>query len=52
LIIQFLSDCKIFVGKRMGQESRIKLRQNFGIAPFLTEIAEPELALEKLNIND
>ena len=52
LIIEFLSDCKIFVGKRMGQESRIKLREKFGILPFLTDISEPELALEKLNIND
>jgi len=30
----------------------IKLREKFGILPFLTDISEPELALEKLNIND
>jgi predicted Fe-Mo cluster-binding NifX family protein len=52
LIIKFLSDCKIFVGKRMGQESRIKLKQNFGIEPFITDIADPETALEQLELND
>ncbi len=52
LIINFLSDCKIFVGKRMGRESEIKLKQNFGIEAFLTDIAEPETVIGKLNFND
>jgi hypothetical protein len=40
LIIEFLSDCGIFVAKRMGQESIIKLEEKFGIKPILTELLD------------
>ena len=49
LIISFLNDCKFFVAKRMGQESRIKLKENFGIISVLTEITEPEEAIKTIN---
>lgn len=40
LIIEFLSDCGIFVAKRMGQESIIKLEEKFGIKPIITELLD------------
>ncbi len=45
LIISFLNDCNVFIGRRMGQQSRVKLGENFGITPFLTEITSPQEAL-------
>ncbi len=51
LIISFLNDCKIFVAKRMGQESRVKLKENFGILPFLTDKTSPEEAIKTLEID-
>ncbi len=52
MIIGFLNDCKIFVARRMGQESRIKLKENFGIIPFLTEISLPNEAVESIKLDD
>ncbi len=48
LIINFLNDCNVFVAKRMGQESIIKLEQNFGIKPVIVKTENVEEALESV----
>ena len=48
LIIDFLNDCNTFVAKRMGQESKIKLQQNFGIRPVIVETESVEEALAQV----
>ncbi len=45
LIIEFLKDCKVFVAHKMGQESRIKLEQNFGVRPVIVDTKNIEEAL-------
>ena len=37
LIKEVLHDCKIFVGKQMGEGSKLKLSQKLGIETILTE---------------
>ncbi len=48
LIIDFLKDCNVFVAKRMGQESIIKLEQNFGIRPVIVKTESIDEALAQV----
>jgi NitT/TauT family transport system substrate-binding protein len=45
LIARLLSDCRVFIGRRFGQESQRKLAQNLGIQPFATDAKTPEEAI-------
>jgi len=45
LIVELLKDCKIFIAKRMGAESKKKLVKNQRINPFITKKDDPQLAL-------
>ena len=47
LIVNFLNDCKVFIAKKMGGDSRRKLVENFGIIAFLTEADTPEKAVKQ-----
>lgn len=47
LIVKLLNDCKVFIAKRMGQESKRKLLEMFGITAILTDADETERALTK-----
>ena len=50
LIKKILHDCRIFVGKRMGEGSKKKLSQKLGIETVLTKKIEPkEVVKEILN---
>jgi predicted Fe-Mo cluster-binding NifX family protein len=42
LIKEILQDCKIFVGKKMGKGSKLKLEKKLGIETILTENIEPQ----------
>ncbi len=42
LIKEILHDCNIFVGKKMGEGSKLKLAQKLGVETVLTENAEPQ----------
>jgi predicted Fe-Mo cluster-binding NifX family protein len=48
LIIGFLDDCNVFVAKRMGQESQIKLEKNFGIKPVIVSTDNVDEALKNV----
>ena len=46
-IVRLLADCKIFIGKRMGETSRRKLAEKLGVAPILIPTAAtPQEALQ------
>jgi hypothetical protein len=45
LIIDLLPECAVFIGRRMGEESKRKLAQKFGIDAGLTSEKTPEAAL-------
>jgi len=45
LIVDLLSDCDVFIANRMGDASKQKLVQGFGIEAVLTEEKEPKAAL-------
>lgn len=45
-IVKLLSDCRTFVGKRMGEASKQKLAQNLGVETFLIRAETPEKALQ------
>jgi len=45
LIINLLSECAVFIGRRMGEESKRKLAQKFGIDAVLIDRKTPEEAL-------
>ncbi len=47
LIVNFLNDCKVFIAKRMGEESRRKLVENLNIETYLTKTKEVEKAIEE-----
>ena len=47
LIKEILSDCKTFIGRRMGEGSKLKLAEKLGIETVLTEIKEPQEAVEQ-----
>ncbi len=44
-IIDLLPECAVFIGRRMGEESKRKLAQAFGIDAALTSEKTPEDAL-------
>jgi predicted Fe-Mo cluster-binding NifX family protein len=46
LIIDLLPECGVFIGRRMGEESKRKLARKFGIDAVLTEEKTPEAALQ------
>ena len=53
LIVNFLSDCNVFIGKRMGEESRKKLVEKLNIKTYLTNTKDVELAVKEfLNHNN
>lgn len=45
LIVNLLSDCSVFIANRMGDASKQKLVQDFGIETVLTEEKDPQAAL-------
>lgn len=45
LIVELLKDCKVFIAKRMGTESKKKLVETQGVIPFITKKDDPQLAL-------
>ncbi len=45
LIINLLPECAVFIGRRMGEESKRKLAQKFGIDAVLIDRKTPEEAL-------
>ena len=45
LIIDLLPECAVFIGRRMGEESKRKLAEKFGIRAILTSERTPEAAL-------
>ncbi len=47
LIVNFLNDCKVFVARRMGEESRRKLVENLNIETYLTKTKEAEAAVKE-----
>ena len=48
LIKEILHDCKIFVGKQMGEVSKLKLAQKLGIETVLTENTEPQEVVNEI----
>lgn len=48
LVKEILHDCKIFVGKRMGEGSQLKLSQKLGIETVLTEKSEPQEVVKEI----
>jgi len=47
LIVNFLNDCKVFIAKRMGEESRKKLVQKLNIETFLTKMKSVDEAVKE-----
>ena len=45
LIIDLLPECAVFIGRRMGEESKRKLAQKFGIEAVITTEKTPAEAL-------
>jgi len=45
LIIDLLPECAVFIGRRMGEDSKRKLAEKFGINAVLTTEKTPEAAL-------
>jgi len=45
LIVDLLSDCNVFIACRMGDASKQKLVQSFGVKTVLTEEKDPQVAL-------
>ena len=45
LIIALLPECAVFIGRRMGEDSKRKLAAKFGIEAVLTTEKTPEDAL-------
>lgn len=45
VIKQLLNDCSTFIGKRMGEESKLKLAQKLGIETILVKSDDPIVAL-------
>ncbi|HEY79619.1 MAG TPA: hypothetical protein G4O05_00880 [Caldilineae bacterium] len=45
LIIDLLPECAVFIGRRMGEDSKRKLAQKFGIDAVLTRERTPAEAL-------
>jgi len=52
LIKEVLHDCKTFIGKRMGEGSKLKLAEKLGIETILTDIKEPAEAVNKFLNNE
>jgi predicted Fe-Mo cluster-binding NifX family protein len=48
LIKEILSDCSTFIGKRMGEGSKLKLAQKLGIETILVETNDTTEALKSL----
>ncbi len=48
LIKEILHDCNIFVGKKMGEGSKLKLAQKLGIETVLTENTEPQEVVKEI----
>ena len=48
LVKEILHDCKIFVGKKMGEGSQQKLSQKLGIETVLTEKTDPEEVVKEI----
>ena len=46
LIIDLLPECAVFIGRRMGEDSKRKLAEKFGIDAILTIEKTPEAALQ------
>ena len=44
-IVNLLSDCGVFIGKRMGETSRRRLAENLGVQPVLTRAQGPDEAV-------
>ena len=45
LIKEILHDCSTFIGKKMGEGSKLKLAEKLGIEPVLVEVNLPTEAL-------
>ena len=48
VIKELLNDCTTFVGKRMGEESKLKLAEKLGIETVLTENTEPQEVVKEI----
>ncbi|MCD6289604.1 MAG: hypothetical protein J7M34_03805 [Anaerolineae bacterium] len=46
LIIELLSECRVFIGRRMGDHSKEQLEKRWGITTVLTSERSPEEALK------
>ena len=46
LIVALLSDCSVFIGRRMGEGSRRHLAEHLGVIPVLTRAKDPQEAVQ------
>lgn len=47
LIKEILQDCNVFIGKRMGEKSKLKLAEKLGVTTVLTKETDPAKAIEE-----
>ncbi len=47
MIKEVLHDCDVFIGKRMGEKSKLKLAEKLGVTTILTKESDPLKALEE-----
>lgn len=47
MIKETLNDCNVFIGKRMGEKSKLKLAEKLGVTTILTKETEPIKAIEE-----
>jgi len=46
MIKEILHDCNVFIGKRMGEKSKLKLAEKLGVTTILTKETDPVKAIE------
>ncbi len=47
LIKEILHDCNVFIGKRMGEKSKLKLAQKLGVKTILTKETDPVIVVDE-----
>lgn len=47
LIKEILHDCVVYIGKRMGEKSKLKLAEKLGVTTILTKETDPVEAIEE-----
>lgn len=46
LIKDILHDCTTFIGKKMGEGSKLKLAEKFGVETIISKLTEPQEVIE------